>query len=226
MKITHVATAATILTAALVLSACGGAQPADSAPPAATAPAPTSVAAPGAAVSTEHNQADIAFAQGMIPHHQQAVEMAKLATDRAESDDVRGLATEIEQAQGPEIAQMQTFLTTWGAPASGGMPGMDQGGMPGMDHGEMGQGGMGQGGMDHGGMAGMMTPDQMRQLEQADGAAFDRMFLEMMIAHHEGAVQMAQTELASGINSEAKALAQQIVDAQQAEIGQMRGLLG
>ncbi|GAA4971267.1 DUF305 domain-containing protein [Pseudonocardia tropica] len=221
MKITHVATAATTLTAALVLSACGGAEPAGSASPAAPAPAPTSAAAPGAAVSTEHNQADIAFAQGMIPHHRQAVEMSKLATDRAGSDDVRGLATEIEQAQGPEIAQMQTFLTTWGAPASGGMPGMDQGGMSGMDHGGMSQGGMGQGGM-----GGMMTPDQMRQLEQADGDDFDRMFLEMMIAHHEGAVQMAETELAGGINPEAKALAQKIIDAQQAEIGQMRGLLG
>jgi uncharacterized protein (DUF305 family) len=216
MKITHVATAATTLAAALVLSACGGAEPAGSAPPAAPAPAPTSAAAPGATVSTEHNQADIAFAQGMIPHHQQAVEMSKLATDRAGGDDVRGLATAIEQAQGPEIAQMQTFLTTWGAPASGGMPGMDQGGMSGMDHGGMGQGGM----------AGMMTPDQMRQLEQAGGADFDRMFLEMMIAHHEGAVQMAQTELAAGANPEAKALARQIVDAQQAEIGQMRQLLG
>ncbi|MYW75394.1 MULTISPECIES: DUF305 domain-containing protein [Pseudonocardia] len=219
MKITNVATAATTLTAALVLSACGGAEPTGSAAP--TAPAPTSSAAPGAAISAEHNQADIAFAQGMIPHHQQAVEMSKLAADRAGSDDVRRLATEIEQAQGPEIAQMQAFLTTWGAPASGGMPGMDQGGMSGMDH-----GGMGQGGMDHGGMAGMMTPDQMRRLEHADGADFDRMFLEMMIAHHEGAVQMAQTELAAGANAEAKALAQQIVDAQQAEVGRMRQLLG
>ena len=221
MKITHVATAATTLTAALVLSACGGAEPAGSAAPANPAPAPTSAAAPSAAVSAEHNEADIAFAQGMIPHHQQAVEMSTLAADRAGSDDVRSLATEIEQAQGPEIAQMQAFLTTWGAPTSGGMPGMDHGGMPGMDHGDMGQEGM-----DHGEMAGMMTPDQMRQLEQATGADFDRMFLEMMIAHHEGAVQMAQTELADGINPEATALAQQIIDAQQAEIGQMRQLLG
>lgn len=202
MTRTNVALAATALAAALVLTGCAGGGA--SAPPAASS-----------------SSADVAFAQGMIPHHQQAVEMSKLAADRAGSDDVRRLATEIEQAQGPEIAQMQAFLTTWGAPASGGMPGMDQGGMSGMDH-----GGMGQGGMDHGGMAGMMTPDQMRRLEHADGADFDRMFLEMMIAHHEGAVQMAQTELAAGANAEAKALAQQIVDAQQAEIGQMRQLLG
>ena len=223
MKINNVATAATTLTAALVLTACGGGDPAGSAAPANPAPASTSAAAPGsAAISAEHNQADIAFAQGMIPHHQQAVKMSKLATDRAGSDDVRRLATEIEQAQGPEIAQMQAFLTAWGAPAPGAMPGMD--------HESMGDGsdqnGMGQGGMGQGGMAGMMTPEQMGRLEQADGADFDRMFLEMMIAHHEGAVQMAQTELADGTNPEAKALAQQIVDAQQTEITAMRELLG
>ena len=212
MKITNVAAAATTLTAALVLTACGGGDPAGSAAPANPAPAPTSAAAaPSAAISAEHNQADIAFAQGMIPHHQQAVEMSKLATDRAGSDDIRRLATEIEQAQGPEIAKMQAFLTAWGAPAPGAMPGMGHGSM---------------GGMDHGGMAGMMTPEQMGQLERANGADFDRMFLEMMIAHHEGAVQMAQTELAGGANPEATALAQQIVDAQETEITEMRELLG
>ncbi|GAA1381286.1 hypothetical protein GCM10009613_06960 [Pseudonocardia kongjuensis] len=228
MKITNVAAAATTLTAALVLTACGGGDPAGGAAPANPAPAPTSAAAPsGAAISAEHNQADIAFAQGMIPHHQQAVEMSKLATDRAGSDEVRRLATEIEQAQGPEIATMQAFLTAWGAPAPGAMPGMDHESMGhGPDQNGMGQGGMEQGGMDHGGMAGMMTPEQMGRLEQANGAEFDRMFLEMMIAHHEGAVQMAQTELADGTNPEAKALAQQIVDAQETEITEMRELLG
>ncbi|MFE7203388.1 DUF305 domain-containing protein [Pseudonocardia alni] len=227
MKITNVAAAATALTAALVLTACGGGEPADGAAPANSAPAPTSAAAPSAAISAEHNQADIAFAQGMIPHHQQAVKMSKLAADRAGSDDVRRLAIDIEQAQGPEIAKMQAFLTAWGAPAPGSMPGMDHGSMGhGPDQNGMGQGGMGQGGMDHGGMAGMMTPEQMGRLEQANGADFDRMFLEMMIAHHEGAVQMAQTELANGISPEAKALAQQIVDAQETEITEMRELLG
>ena len=203
MKIINVAAAATALTAALVLTACGGGDPAGGAAPANPAPAPTSAAAPSTAISAEHNQADIAFAQGMIPHHQQAVEMSKLATDRAGSDDVRRLATEIEQAQGPEIAKMQAFLTAWGAPAPGAMPGMD-----------------------HGGMAGMVTPDQMNRIEQANGADFDRMFLDMMIAHHDGAVQMAQTELANGTNPEAKALARQIVDTQETEITEMRELLG
>ncbi|MBP2366764.1 DUF305 domain-containing protein [Pseudonocardia parietis] len=211
MKIINVAAAATALTAALVLTACGGGEPVGSAAPANPVPAPTSAAAPGPTISAEHNQADIAFAQGMIPHHQQAVEMSKPATDRAGSDDIRRLATEIEQAQGPEIAKMQAFLTAWGAPAPGAMPGMDHGSMR---------------GMDHGGMAGMVTPDQMNRIEQANGADFDRMFLDMMIAHHDGAVQMAQTELANGTNPEAKALARQIVDTQETEITEMRELLG
>lgn len=215
MKIKTVAVAATMLSAALVLTACGAESTTGA--PAAPAPAPTSTSAPSAQPSTEHNDADIAFAQGMIPHHQQAVAMSTLANDRAGSDDVRRLATTIEQAQGPEIATMREFLTAWGAPESGGMVGMD--------HEAMGHG-SGQDAMGHGGMAGMMAEDQMRQLEQADGADFDRMFLEMMIAHHEGAVQMAQTELATGVNPEAKALAQDIVDAQQSEITEMRGLLG
>ena len=204
MKIKNVASAATALTAVLVLTACGGADTSGTA----TSPspvAPTSAAAPGAQVSAEHNDADIAFAQGMIPHHRQAVEMSALATGRAGSDEVRRLAAAIEQAQAPEIAQMRGFLAAWGAPEPGGM---------------------GHGGMGHGGMAGMMTGDQMRRLEQSTGAAFDRMFLEMMIAHHEGAVQMAQTELADGADPQARALAQEIIDAQQSEITVMRRLLG
>ena len=204
MKIKNVASAATALTAVLVLTACGGADTSGTA----TSPAPvapTSAAAPGAQVSAEHNDADIAFAQGMIPHHRQAVEMSALATGRAGSDEVRRLAAAIEQAQAPEIAQMRGFLAAWGAPEPGGM---------------------GHGGMGHGGMAGMMTGDQMRRLEQSTGAAFDRMFLEMMIAHHEGAVQMAQTELADGVDPQARALAQEIIDAQQSEITVMRRLLG
>jgi uncharacterized protein (DUF305 family) len=71
----------------------------------------------------------------------------------------------------------------------------------------------------------MMSDQQMQQLEQASGAEFDRLFLQRMTEHHNGAIAMANTELATGQNPEAKALAQQIVDAQQAEIGEMQGLL-
>lgn len=183
MRITTVAAAATTIVAALVLLACGTSD---------------TTAAPGA----RHNDADIAFVQGMVPHHTQAVQMAQLAPDRAESTQVKELATRIEQAQGPEIAQMRGFLAAWGAPDSGAMPGMN-----------------------HDAMDGMMSGQQMAQLVQARGASFDDMFLQMMVQHHEGAVQMARTELGAGSSPEAKALAQRIIDAQQAEIGEMTRLL-
>lgn len=216
MKSTNVAVAATALSAALVLSACGGGR----APAGTTAPA----APPSASVevSAAHGEADIAFAQGMIPHHEQAVTMSRLAADRAGAAEVRDLAAAIEQAQGPEIARLRGLLTAWGAPETGAMPGMDPGTM---DHGN-GDHGSGPTGSDHGGTAGMMTPEQMTRLERSSGAGFDREWLQMMIAHHEGAVEMATAELRDGTDPEARAMAQEIIDAQKAEITRMRQLLG
>ncbi|MFC4003984.1 DUF305 domain-containing protein [Prauserella oleivorans] len=156
-----------------------------------------------------HNDADIAFAQMMIPHHQQAVDMAKMAVDSATDPKVKDLATRIQGAQDPEIQQMTNLLKEWGAPATptmSSMPGMD---MPGME-----------------GMEGGMSDEEMRQLEQASGADFDRLWMEMMIKHHQGAVDMAEAELKNGSNAEAKALAQQIIDAQEAEISEMQAMLG
>lgn len=206
MKITSVAATATALTAAFVLTACSDETASGNAPN--STPAVSSPSDPTAQASAEHNDADIAFARGMIPHHQQAVEMSKLAATRA-GGDVRRLATTIEQAQSPEIAKMRGFLASWNASESG------------MDHeAEDHESG------DHGGDSGMMSDGQMRRLEQADGAAFDRMFLEMMIAHHEGAVRMAGAQLTDGINPEATTLAREIIAAQRAEITEMRDLLG
>lgn len=173
--------------AATLVAGCGGA--ANSADPGAANSA--------AAASTEHNDADVAFVQGMIPHHRQAVEMSKIASGRAASPRVQELATQIEQAQGPEIDQMRGFLRTWQAPESGSM----------------------------GGMSGMMNPAQMQGLGQATGTEFDRMFLRMMIEHHTGAIEMARTELVNGRNAEAKGLARKIADAQQSEISTMQELL-
>lgn len=164
--------------------------------------------------AAEPNDADVTFAQGMIPHHEQAIEMAKLAESKAAAPEVKELARRIEQAQGPEIEQLRTWLRSWGKDESasdGGMDGMD--GMAGMDDG---------GGSD--GM-GMMSEDEMRSLEGATAAEFDRMFLEMMIRHHEGAIDMARTEVDEGRLNEVKQMAQRIIDAQQAEIGEMRKLL-
>ncbi|TQM09946.1 DUF305 domain-containing protein [Pseudonocardia kunmingensis] len=199
------------LSLSLALTACG-----ESAPPAATtsaAGAPTTSAP--AAASEEHNDADIRFAQMMIPHHRQAIEMAQIAAERADNPEVKALAEQIRSAQDPEIETMTGFLETWGAevPAEGGMTGMDHSGMDHSGTGEMS------------GMSGMMTPEQMDQLRSATGADFDTMFLEMMIVHHQGAVTDAERELAEGVNPQAKELAAQIIDAQTAEIVQMSQLL-
>jgi uncharacterized protein (DUF305 family) len=165
-------------------------------------------------LSAVHDDADITFANQMIPHHTQAVRMAELAGQRAGSDQVRQLAATIQAAQQPEIDQMSAMLTRWGAPPP------PAGGMAGMDH---GSGAMP--GMDHGSMPSMMTDAEMTGLSQTSGADFDRRFLTMMIAHHQGAVDMSATELAQGRNPEATALARRITAAQRAEIDQMRRML-
>jgi uncharacterized protein (DUF305 family) len=135
--------------------------------------------------------------------------MAKLAAANTTNPKVLDLAGRIEKAQAPEIQTMQGFLTSWGMPAADTSGGM--GGMAGMDHG--------------GSTGGMMSDTQMQQLGKVRGAEFDRMFLTLMIEHHNGAVQMAQTELASGRSTEAKKVAQAIIDAQRAEIAEMNTLL-
>ena len=168
------------------------------------------------AAGGQHNDVDVTFAQGMVPHHAQAIDMAKLAEQRAQSVQVKDLARQIEAAQGPEIATLNGWLQSWGVPAP-------QTSMPGMDHGGMDHGGMDHGGMDMG--QGMMSQDDMQKLQQAQGPAFDRMFLEMMIKHHEGAVIMAQAEIAQGQFPDAKQMAQQIITTQQAEIGTMQNML-
>lgn len=153
----------------------------------------------------DFNDADVTFAQQMIPHHQQATEMAALAEGRTQNADVLALAEQIAAAQGPEIETMQGWLEDWGA---------DQGEHGGGDHGAMP------------GMDGMMSAEQMAALEAASGAEFDDAFLTMMVEHHEGAVEMALTEQEDGQNAEAVALAGQIVETQTAEIETMRALLG
>lgn len=192
---------------ALVLTACGGAS---SAPP---APSTAPTAASSAPASTDaHNDADVSFATGMIPHHRQAITMADMAASTGDSADVTSLARDIKQAQDPEITKMTGWLKAWGAPVpEGSMEGMDEGG--GMD------------GMDMGGGSGMMTEDEMTSLGQATGTEFDRMWVELMIKHHEGAVSMSETEIAKGQNGEAKDLAKSIISSQKAEIDQMKSLL-
>ena len=170
-------------------------------------------ASSSASTAADHNDADVTFASGMIPHHESAIAMAQMAADRAADPRVEDLAARIAAAQAPEIETMSGWLADWGAGASGsaaddGMGGMDHGGM---DDGGMGDGNMG--GMDTGALAGM------------SGTEFDRMFLTMMIEHHRSAVQMAETEAADGQNPDAIALAKSIRDSQTAEIAEMQQLL-
>ncbi|MFC3897652.1 DUF305 domain-containing protein [Lentzea rhizosphaerae] len=164
---------------------------------------PTAPAATGSGQAAGNNADDVTFAQGMVPHHQQALDMAKLVPSRSTNAKVLDLAKRIEGGQDPEIQKMNAWLKAWGAPTS--MPGMDHGSMP--------------------GMSGMMSAEDMKMLEQSKGAAFDKMWLDMMIKHHEGAVAMAKTELQKGSNADAKKLAQDIIDAQQKEIAEMQDLL-
>ncbi|MDH6282953.1 uncharacterized protein (DUF305 family) [Prescottella agglutinans] len=175
-------------------------------------PATTSASASGTAEpGGPHNTADVAYVQMMIPHHEQAVEMAELVPSRSSNPDVVALAAQIEQAQAPEIEQMEGWLKAWGEPA---MPMTSAHGMPAMP------------GMEGGSGHGMMTAEQMQALENAKGPDFDRMWLEMMIEHHQGAVAGSEQILTTGQSEQVRQLAQQIVSSQQAEIAQMEALLG
>lgn len=155
----------------------------------------------------QFNDADVTFAQSMIPHHEQAVEMATMAQERASSTEVEQLADKIEAAQGPEIDTMTGWLEDWGQEV------FSDDSMGGMDH----------SGSD---MPGMMSDADMGSLGTATGAEFDQMFLEMMIEHHTGAIEMAKTEQQDGENPDAIALAEKIEADQTAELAQMEDLLG
>ncbi|MBM4509378.1 DUF305 domain-containing protein [Rhodococcus hoagii] len=183
-----------------------------------------------------HNDADVEYVQMMIPHHEQAVEMAELVPSRTGNPDIIALADQIEKAQGPEIEQMEGWLKAWGAPepskaeAPGATSdGMDHDGMEG-DGTSMPMQSMPMTSMNsmpgmEGGGHGMMSAEQMQALENAKDAEFDKMWLELMIAHHQGAVASSEQILQTGESEQVRQLAQQIVSSQQAEIAQMAALL-
>jgi uncharacterized protein (DUF305 family) len=161
------------------------------------------------------NDEDVMFATNMIPHHQQAVDMSALVPDRSTDPAVIKLAADVSAAQGPEIETMKVFLVQWkdGSDA-GGQQRTDSGNDPAHD---------GMGGME---MHGMVDAATMAQLESLKGAQFDKLWLQSMIGHHEGAIEMANAEIAGGVNVDAKSLAKQIVATQEAEINQMKQMSG
>lgn len=151
--------------------------------------------------ATQANAADAMFAAGMAEHHQQALDMSQIVLQADGTDErVRALAEKIAAAQGPEIAQMKQWMQDW-----------DQA-MDSMDHSEMGH-------------SGMIPEQEIQRLAKAQGDELNRLFLEQMIRHHEGAVKMAQKELDEGQHADALALAQKIIDSQQDEIDEMKQLL-
>jgi len=154
--------------------------------------------------SADFNDADVMFAQMMIPHHEQAIEMSDIALDpnTGASAAVIALATQIKGAQDPEISQMKNLLTTWGMPME----------MGSMDHSSM--------------MDGMLSLEDMDSLGQLKGAEFDKAWAKGMIAHHEGAIAMANDVLANGKNSEILALANAVVSGQSTEIETLKPLAG
>lgn len=197
MRTTITALIAAAAGVALVLTGCGT----DSAGTSSTSGASTSAVESQA----QFNDADVAFLEGMYPHHAQAVQMADMVAGHTDNADVVALAAAIKAAQQPEMDRMTTWLQQWGQP----VPTPDMSGMHGMNYG-----------------AGMMSADQMDALTALSGTEFDRQWLTMMIEHHEGAIDMANTELADGENPEARQMATDIVTAQQKEIADMQAALG
>ena len=199
MKLHRLAAPAIALALTATLAACGS----DDTPSADTTPA---TQAPGGSAATDaFNAADIEFAQGMIAHHEQAIEMAEIALDPniEASPEVIDLATRIKGAQDPEVELMTGWLTAAGEPVA-------------MDASE---------GHDMSSMDGMMTAEQMDAMSALTGTEFDQMWLEMMIAHHEGAISQSETVKANGSNADVLALADKIITAQQGEITEMQALL-
>ena len=196
--------AATAVLGTLVLAGCsdssGSAMPgmgsSSSAMPSMGA---SSAATPSASSTATFNDADVKFAQMMTPHHQQAVEMSTMILAKKGVDaDVTTLANQIKDAQQPEIATMQGWLAEWGQPSMGGMA----------------MGGSGE-----------MTQSDMDALDKADAKTGQKMYLQGMVKHHTGAIQMAKDEVAAGKNPDAIALAKSIISSQQEEITTINGLL-
>ncbi|MFF1831801.1 DUF305 domain-containing protein [Paenarthrobacter sp. NPDC058040] len=188
--------AATAIAAAIALAGCSG------------TPGPSGTSMPGMdhgnmnnsqPAAADHNAADVMFAQMMIPHHTQAIEMSDVILKKqGVPASVTALATRIKAAQAPEIDTMNGWLKDWNQPTS-------------MSSGHA--------------MDGMMSEDDLTKLETAQGVEAAKLFLSQMITHHEGAITMAKTETASGKNADALQLSKDIVKAQESEIKEMQQLL-
>jgi uncharacterized protein (DUF305 family) len=195
---------ALIIVGSLVLASCGEDTGSGSMPGMNhSKPATGSSLSPGPAPAGDFNDADVTFASQMIPHHQQAVQMAMMGARKATAAELTKLSTAIKTAQDAEIKTLSAWLTGWGKP------------VPAVDH------------HDHStdAMPGMMTEDEMSDLGNANGSMFDRLWARMMVEHHRGAVVMAKAEQSTGKNPAAIALAKKIEADQTREIATLQRLL-
>ncbi|MFI7604325.1 DUF305 domain-containing protein [Micromonospora sp. NPDC049366] len=154
-----------------------------------------------AAPRASHNNADIRFVTMMIPHHEQALVMARLVADRSENPQLRIIADRILAAQEPEIRTLETWLTDRGLDRTSGG-----------DHQHT--------------MRGMQPAEALTRLTAARGVEFDRMFVTMMTDHHQGAIDMAGEVLALGVDRTVNEMASSVVVEQGAEMNRMRQALG
>jgi uncharacterized protein (DUF305 family) len=186
-----------VLVSALVLSGCASNDSMAGMDHQTSSPTPSS-----AQSQAEFNDADVAFASGMVMHHQQAIEMADMFLNKEGVDEeVAALAERIKAAQQPEIDTMNDWLMDWAQPTDS----------------------MGEHNMDD--MDGAMSEDDMNALAHATAGEANTLFLTQMTAHHLGAIDMANEEIESGLNSEALDLAAKIITDQRDEIEEMNALI-
>ncbi|WP_020666467.1 DUF305 domain-containing protein [Amycolatopsis nigrescens] len=194
-----------LLTAGLLLAGCGSGQHSAHHPPGHGAhpePAPAAASAPGAA--GEFNPADVMFLQMAIIHHNQGVEIAKLAKSHDTRKEVSELAAAIEVTQLSEVGTMTDWLRRWNQPVETSMDPNSH--------------------AEHGGLP-LTSPDQIAELAATTGAEFETRFLSMLTGHQHGAVEMAQHEAKDGASPDAKGLANRIVESRTAQIQQMLTLM-
>ncbi|MDP9736108.1 DUF305 domain-containing protein [Curtobacterium sp. 260] len=155
------------------------------------------------ASASAHSDQDVMFAQMMLPHHKQAVEMSDMLLAKGSGVDtgVTDLAKQIKAEQSPEIKQLTSWLKSWGEPTESGHLGMGHS------------------------MSGMMSDSDMSDLDKSSAKNAGQLYLEQLVQHHEGAVDMAKTEVTKGANIDAVRMAKSIVSGQTEQITQMKDML-
>ncbi|AGL21533.1 DUF305 domain-containing protein [Actinoplanes sp. N902-109] len=182
-----------VLTAVLTLSACG------------TAPPATNVSTVAAVqAGAKHNDTDVMYLQMMVAHHEQGLEMVRMAEAKAGREDISTLVEAIDATQSDEVTLMKKWLTDWAQPTT-------------VDHAPSAH-------ADHGGLP-ATGPDEIAALKQATGTTFDTAFLNLFVAHQHNAVEMAALETTDGANPETKAFADRVRESRTDQIQQLLTML-